>query len=85
MWWRTWVRRSRFAIRKLRTLTRAACYHPFPSFLLREARHKIVSASDLEAEDFLQIFSFQPYLIAQPCTESRTEKEWCLFQDFVNF
>jgi len=42
---------------KLRWLTGAACDDALPPLLLREAGHKIVRATDLEAEDLLQVLA----------------------------
>lgn len=61
---RTRVRGDPVKISNIRTLTRAACYDSFPSLLFCEARHKIVGTPNLEAEDFLEVFSLQPYLVA---------------------
>lgn len=48
-----------------RTLTGTASDDALPSLLLRQIRHEIESTAYLEAEDLLEVFSLQPYLIAE--------------------
>ena len=76
---------NRWVARGVRTLTRAARYDALPSILLRKACHEVVRATNLEAEDLLEVLALEPYLAPKPCTEAGAVHEWRLFQDLVHF
>lgn len=69
----------------LRTLTGTTSDDAFPAFFFGERGHEIVSSSDLEAEDFLEVLAFEPYLVAKLCAEVLCENEGCFFDDLVYF
>jgi hypothetical protein len=65
-------------------LTGAAGDDALPSLLLGETGHKVVSAANFKAEDFMKIFALEINLVAEFCAEIRCMYEWCLFEDFVH-
>lgn len=63
--------------RIVRTLTSATCNDTLPTFLLRQARHKVIRPSNFKAENFLQVLSLEPYLIPEFRTEVGSKNERC--------
>lgn len=70
---------------ELCSLTSAASNDPFPSFLISQVRHEVISSADLETEYFLEVFSFEPYLITEFCTQIRCKDKRGFFDDIIDF
>jgi hypothetical protein len=48
-------------------------------------RHLVIRAPQLKAKHRLQILSLQQHLAFQPIAQIRGVREWCFFNDFVDF
>ena len=69
----------------VRTLTSTACDNTLPSIFFGDVCHEVVGAANFEAEDLLEVFAFEPYLISQFRAEVWGEDEGCLFEYLVDF
>ena len=64
--------------------TRTASNNTFPPLFRSQTSHEIERSSNFEAENLLQVFSFQPDLIAEFCTEVRSMNQWRFFENVIN-
>lgn len=47
--------------------------------------HKIISTPNFEAENVLEIFPLEPYLVSEPRAEAVASDERCLLDEIVHF
>lgn len=69
----------------VRTLTGTACDDALPSVFFADVCHEVVGTANFEAEDLLEVFALEPYLISQFCAEIWGEDEGSLFEYVVDF
>lgn len=67
------------------TLTSTTGYDPFPPLILRETRHEVVCAPNLETEHLVKIFTFKIDLVAKFRAQVFGENERGLLDDVVDF
>jgi len=65
-------------------LTGAASDDAFPPLLLGKASHKVVRATNFEAEDLLEILALEVDLVPKFCAEIGGVYKWRLFKDFID-
>jgi hypothetical protein len=85
-WWdKVDLNNRNFTAKSYAQLTSTAGDDTFPSFLISQAGHKVISPPDLEAKHFLEILSLKPYLITELCTEVWCKDEGSFFDDIIDF